>query len=468
MRSCRRFTPELADVYRALTAAGKPFEIVFISSDRACPVSEEDILRGPSQRPHLPVCSRAALFLAGDADMFMEYSASMPWLSLPYCNRDAKAALSKRFKVSGIPTFVILDAEGGVVNADGRSAVSEDPAGFPWAPKPLSEVLAGPVVRASVMDIAACLRADASALFLTLLQVDASGAARALPKLGFVALYHSASWCGPCREFTPKLVEAYKAVRAAGGELEVVFVSADKNEAAWKDYLSHMPWAAVPFTDEARRAALSDACGVRGIPSLVLLDAATGEIVNPSARAAAEKGRPFPEGWLPPVVLQMNEDDAVISSLNEAPVLCVLAEKAPEAAAAAAEAALAALAPPRGAPKPPPGAEEAPALVIARAEGEVSMQIRSLCGLGAHPSEQVEVLLLDLSSDGAFFTPASKPREASSVAVCEGDVCHMPGAGGVDEAYLRAFLADWRAGKLQPQRVQPGAGGSDEEEDEDE
>ena len=269
--------------------------------------------------------------------------------------------------------------------------------------------------------------------------------------------------CGPCREFTPKLAKAYEAVRAAGGALEVVFASADHDEASWRDYLAHMPWLAVPFADEKRRSALSTACGVQGIPRLVLLDAATGDVINPSARAAAEAGRPFPDGWLPPAVLQMNEDDDVIAALNDTPTLSVLAEKAPPAAAAAAEAALAALAPPRGAPKPPPGAEEAPALVIARAEGEVSMQVRSLCGLGLHPTEAMQVVLLDLGSDGAFFTPAPRDAAAAAEPVCEGGVCSMPGAGGVDEAFLRAFLADWRAGRLQPQRVQPGAGGDDED-----
>ena len=387
-RRCRGFTPELADAYQALRAAGKPFEIVFVSSDR-------------------------------DPAQYTEYAAAMPWLSLPYCNRDVKIALSRRFKVDGIPTLVILDEKGELINADGRDAVGEDPAGFPWRPKPLIELLAGPLV-------------------------DASGATRAPPSFGYVALYFGASWCDPCQEFTPQLIKAYEAARASGGQLEVVFVSAHSGLENWRDYIQHMPWLAVHHDDEDRISALSAACAVREIPRLVLCDAATGAIVNPWARSAVEAGRPFPDGWMPPLVLQMNEDDSSVeSSLNETPALCVLAEICAPAVAAAAEAALAALAPPRGA-KPPPGAVEMPALVIARDEGEVSKQIRSMCGLG-DPAEQPHVLLLDLSSEGAFFT-----REPGTAAapVCHGDACSIPGAAAVDEPFLRAFVADWRAGKL--------------------
>ena len=38
----------------------------------------------------------------------------MPWKALPYSDRDRKGALSKKFKVSGIPTLVILDPSGAV------------------------------------------------------------------------------------------------------------------------------------------------------------------------------------------------------------------------------------------------------------------------------------------------------------------------------------------------------------------
>ena len=70
------------------------------------------------------------------------------WLALPYADRERKDKLSKKFKVRGIPTLVILDTDGSVITTDGRSAVSEDPTGaaFPWKPKPLSELLGGGLV----------------------------------------------------------------------------------------------------------------------------------------------------------------------------------------------------------------------------------------------------------------------------------------------------------------------------------
>ena len=42
----------------------------------------------------------------------------------------------KKFKVSGIPSFVILDEEGKVITTEGRKAISADPQGaeFPWKP----------------------------------------------------------------------------------------------------------------------------------------------------------------------------------------------------------------------------------------------------------------------------------------------------------------------------------------------
>lgn len=57
-----------------------------------------------------------------------------------------QADLSRKFKVSGIPTLVFVNAENGqLITADGRAIVMEDTEGkdFPWAPKPFQDIIAG-------------------------------------------------------------------------------------------------------------------------------------------------------------------------------------------------------------------------------------------------------------------------------------------------------------------------------------
>lgn len=105
---CRAFTPELAKWYeeRVTAAGGKlagKLDLVFVSSDK-------------------------------DVEAFDKYRAEMPWQALAFENRATKAELSKLFKVEGIPTLVIVDAEGAIITEDGRAKVSSDPDGFPWPP----------------------------------------------------------------------------------------------------------------------------------------------------------------------------------------------------------------------------------------------------------------------------------------------------------------------------------------------
>jgi hypothetical protein len=65
---CRGFTPALATSYTSIVAKGKSFEIVFVSSDR-------------------------------DEASFQSYFAEMPWLALPFADRETKQALSDKFGV---------------------------------------------------------------------------------------------------------------------------------------------------------------------------------------------------------------------------------------------------------------------------------------------------------------------------------------------------------------------------------
>lgn len=64
-----------------------------------------------------------------------------------------------------------------------------------------------------------------------------------------IGIYFSADWCPPCKGFTPKLVDFYNKLKASeqNFKFEIVFVSWDKDENAFRDYFSTMPWLALPF-----------------------------------------------------------------------------------------------------------------------------------------------------------------------------------------------------------------------------
>lgn len=96
--------------------------------------------------------------------------------------------------------------------------------------------------------------------------------------------------CPPCRSFTPVLSQVYQGVKKQHeDDFEVVFVSRDSDEAQFKQYLSTMPWLAVPFTDSSTRNMLCAKYQVRGIPTLVILGP-EGEVIAKNAVGVIRKG----------------------------------------------------------------------------------------------------------------------------------------------------------------------------------
>ena len=90
--------------------------------------------------------------------------------------------------------------------------------------------------------------------------------------LFFVGHYvPSPSRCPPCRRFTPMLINFYKSLKK--DNFELVFVSLDRTEAEFNEYVADMPWKCIPFSvDAGVKQKIAMKYGASGIPHLVVVD----------------------------------------------------------------------------------------------------------------------------------------------------------------------------------------------------
>mmetsp|Transcript_22910 Transcript_22910/g.32059 ORF Transcript_22910/g.32059 Transcript_22910/m.32059 type:complete len:141 (-) Transcript_22910:336-758(-) len=78
------------------------------------------------------------------------------------------------------------------------------------------------------------------------------------------------------------LAEFYEKMKQQGKEFEVIFVSLDREKSSFEEYLSQMPWYAIPY-ESPMRMALAQKYMVQGIPNMKVLDATDGSIVVSNA-----------------------------------------------------------------------------------------------------------------------------------------------------------------------------------------
>ena len=102
-----------------------------------------------------------------------------------------------------------------------------------------------------------------------------------------VLVYFSASWCGPCRKFTPELVNFYKK-NAKKNNIEIVLVSSDSTADNMMKYMKNynMRWYAVPFGN-AMAKSLKRELQVTFIPMLAVFDS-NGKLITKNARGDIE------------------------------------------------------------------------------------------------------------------------------------------------------------------------------------
>ena len=129
----------------------------------------------------------------------------------------------------------------------------------------------------------------------TLLNMDGESVSSDLLKKKYIGLYFSASWCGPCRKFTPRLIEFRNKFV---DDFEVILIGADGSAKAQANYMKKysMPWLAMKNqSPEAKQA--SKLSGVEFIPYLVVINS-SGKIISKNGKAEiSTKGFEAMEYW---------------------------------------------------------------------------------------------------------------------------------------------------------------------------
>jgi nucleoredoxin len=236
-------------------------------------------------------------------------------------------------------------------------------------------------------------------------------------------------------------VDTYTALKTAGKAVEVVFISADRDEESFKEYFGEMPWLALPFADRKCVKALSTALEVDGYPTLVVMDKA-GQVITSNGRravAADPEGKEFP--WIPKPVVELTESSG--DDLNEIPVLLIVvdsaegvAERCTELLTPAATASTSAVA---------AGADRVAFMYGRRSDG-MTQRVMEFAGLeGSEDAKEggpETLLLLDVPGQ-VMYTLVAKGSDITADAIVQ-------------------FMADFRAGKLTGKPL----GGEEEEEEE--
>jgi nucleoredoxin len=101
-----------------------------------------------------------------------------------------------------------------------------------------------------------------------------------------IGVYFSAHWCPPCKAFTPLLSKFYKLANEKEKQIEIIFISFDRDEKSYKEYYDSMPWLSFPFKSEKKEVFAKD-FSIKGIPALLIFDK-DGKLIDYDGRMSVQ------------------------------------------------------------------------------------------------------------------------------------------------------------------------------------
>ncbi|VVA94062.1 unnamed protein product [Arabis nemorensis] len=233
---CQRFTPQLVEVYNELVAK-VGFEVVFVSGDE-------------------------------DEESFRDYFSKMPWLAVPFTDSATRDHLDEVFKVRGIPNLVVIDDQGKLENENGVGVIRSYGAdAYPFTQERMKEIK-DEEDRARREQTLASVLVTPSRDFVIARDGNKVPVSELEGKT--IGLLFSAGSYRRCTEFSPKLVEVYNKLKEKGEDFEIVLISLEDDEEAFKQDFETKPWLALPFNDKSS-SKLARHFMLSTLPTLVIL-----------------------------------------------------------------------------------------------------------------------------------------------------------------------------------------------------
>ena len=87
-----------------------------------------------------------------------------------------------------------------------------------------------------------------------------------------IGLYFSASWCPPCRKFTPILSTFYEDLIEYYDDIEIIYISSDKTNIEFNEYWENMTFPALSYDNREKKEELVKKYNVDKIPTLIFIN----------------------------------------------------------------------------------------------------------------------------------------------------------------------------------------------------